>query len=418
MHVVDGVRGERLGSGSGGLLLCRDVRESWEELSLWKGRVQMVYLDPPFGTGQRFALRQKIGGEGYRGDGKHTVTLPVYADRMNREDYLLLLRRAVEKAHEMLCDDGSLFVHVDWRYSAHVRLLLDDVFGEACFMNEIIWHYGSGGRSLQHFSRKHDTIFFYGKTAKPYFNPLPLGKPRGSEARNHLRRRTDEDGRVFFSIRTAGKEYRYYEDDPIYPDDVWEDISHLQQKDPERTGYATQKPELLLERLIVATSREGDCVADFFGGSGTTAAVAQRTNRTFIHVDSAMLSLHTARERLLGQPDFTLLYPRGAEAQHEVALTPKKQDGVPGVALQDCRLAGMEPWRERATLLPDVPLVWYWAVGTVEKGMLRVHAYASRSAEEPELLLWLPWPPSGEAVVQVVDVCGGMRFYRVDQDTI
>src|SRR5690606_30562996 len=106
------------------------------------------------------------------------------------------------------------------------------------FMNEIIWCYKSGGRSTRYYPRKHDTILFYRKSAKVFFDIYAVGRPRGPEKRNHMKRYIDEDGRVCFSIRSAGKVYTYYEDTPVFPSDVWDDIEHLQQKDSERVGYA------------------------------------------------------------------------------------------------------------------------------------------------------------------------------------
>jgi len=114
-----------------------------------------------------------------------------------------------------------------------------------------------------------------------------------------MKRNVDENGNIYWSIRSNGKEYRYYEDSMIYPSDVWDDISHLQQKDPERTGYDTQKPEALLERIILSTSQPGDWVGDFFAGSGTTLAVAQKNGRKWLAMDSSLFSMQISRKRLL-----------------------------------------------------------------------------------------------------------------------
>ena len=114
-----------------------------------------------------------------------------------------------------------------------------------------------------------------------------------------MKRQTDDDGRVYWSIRSSGKEYRYYEDSIIIPSDVWDDISHLQQKDPERTGYDTQKPETLLERMILSTSRQDDWIGDFFAGSGTTLAAAQKNRRRWLAIDNSAFSIHVSRKRIL-----------------------------------------------------------------------------------------------------------------------
>ena len=122
---------------------------------------------------------------------------------------------------------------------------------------------------------------------------------RGSDRRNHMKRRADEDGRIYYAIRSNGKEYRYYEDDLIYPSDVWDDIEHLHQRDPERTGYATQKPEALLKRIISVSTEPGDLVMDLFAGSGTTAAAAVKLNRRFVIADCSMASMLASRRRIL-----------------------------------------------------------------------------------------------------------------------
>ena len=116
---------------------------------------------------------------------------------------------------------------------------------------------------------------------------------------NNMKRHADENGRIFWSIRSGGKEYCYYEDSIILPSDVWDDIPHLQQKHPERTGYDTQKPEALLERMILSTSRKGDWIGDFFAGSGTTLAAAQKCGRKWLGIDNGDFSIHVCRKRLL-----------------------------------------------------------------------------------------------------------------------
>ena len=137
---------------------------------------------------------------------------------------------------------------------------------------------------------------FIGNPINIFFDPEAVGKPRGPLKRNNMKRQKDKDGRIFWSIRSGGKEYRYYEDSIIIPSDVWDDISHLQQKDPERTGYDTQKPESLLERMVLSTTRQGDWVGDFFAGSGTTLAVAQKNGRKWLAVDKSVFSMYVSRK--------------------------------------------------------------------------------------------------------------------------
>lgn len=251
-----------------------------------EGKVQLIYLDPPFGTGGAFEFKDRS-------------TVCAYTDALSMPELTSMMKTVLSACHRLLCASGSLYLHVDYRLSARMRILLDEIFGEENFMNEIIWSYRSGGRSTKHFSRKHDNILFYRKTKNAYFNIEATGSPRGSGRKNHMKRRADEDGRIYYSIKTRGKEYRYYEDDLVFPSDVWDDIEHLHQRDPERTGFNTQKPLALLKRIMLASSREGDTVLDFFGGSGTTAEAAALLGRSFISVDCGEASLHATRRRLI-----------------------------------------------------------------------------------------------------------------------
>lgn len=280
----------------------------------YRGKIQLIYLDPPFGTGDSFRLKL--------GRGKKTLTLPAFSDTLSEETYLDWMRIILRGCHEMLAPTGALYLHIDYRMSAVLRLLLDEIFGRRNFMNEIIWSYKTGGRSTRYYPRKHDNILFYRKSSKVYFDIRSVGKPRGAQKRNHMKRYVDENGRVCFSIRSGGKLYTYYEDTPIYPTDVWADIEHLQQKDRERVGYATQKPEALLERIIRASSKEGDLVMDLFSGSGTTAAAASKLGRRFVAADDSPFALYCLRLRQLRRGGVsTLLSPENGDAETQAALS-------------------------------------------------------------------------------------------------
>ncbi len=283
--------GEKHPCGGPGRFYLQDVRTLTPALAKeYEGRARLIYLDPPFGTGDTFSMHVS---------GKKRLTIPTYSDTLDEEHYNIMMRAVLRDCHTMLRDDGSLCLHVDYRKSAKMRLLLDDCFGESNFVNEIIWAYKSGGRSTKHFSYKHDNLFLYRKSKKQYFNILPSGMPRGCERRNHMKQSVDVQGRVCYSIRSAGKTYTYYEDSLVFPSDVWDDIEHLHQKDPERTGYNTQKPEALLKRIISVCSEEGDLVADFFSGSATTAAAASKLGRKWLAADASPLALSVLRKRML-----------------------------------------------------------------------------------------------------------------------
>lgn len=257
--------------------------------NVYTGKVQLVYLDPPFQTGETFRMRI----------GKEAVSGAAYTDVLSNDKYMEMMRCVLMGCRHLLSDTGSIYLHVDYRMIAPLRMLMDEVFGTKNFRNEIIWAYKTGGRSKSYYPRKHDNILYYVKSQKAYFNIESVGIPRGSERRNHMKRGLDADGRVCYSIRSDGKLYKYYEDSLVYPSDVWTDIPHLQQRDPERNGYATQKPEKLIERILLASSRPGDLVMDVFSGSGTTASVASKTGRRFLACDSSPYALYALRRRQL-----------------------------------------------------------------------------------------------------------------------
>ena len=277
--------------GNGAFWLAKAEDALSELIDRYEGSVRLIYLDPPFRTGESFKM--KIG------KGAKAQTVVLYEDKLDEESYLAWLRTILVGCHRLLDARGSIYLHLDYRMSHKARLLLDEIFGEANFMNEIIWAYRSGGRATRCYPRKHDTILFYRKSKKVLFNIAAVGIPRGPERRNHMKRFVDEDGRIGFSIRSNGKTYTYYEDSLIYPSDVWSDIEHLQQKDRERTGFLTQKPEALLKRIIAASSEPGDLVVDLFSGSGTTAAAATKLNRRFLAVDQSPVACALLRRRQL-----------------------------------------------------------------------------------------------------------------------
>jgi len=383
--------------GPGAFYLSRAEDAFDSLLAPYRGRVQLIYLDPPFGTGDTFSAAAP---------GKTSPAIPVFEDRLGEDDYIDWMRRVLSGARDLLCDSGSLYLHIDYRRSARLRLLLDEIFGQNNFMNEIIWRYKSGGRSVHHYPRKHDTIYLYRKSPKVYFNIAAVGRPRGPEKRNHMKRFIDADGRICFSIRSGGKVYTYYEYTPVYPSDVWDDIEHLQQKDRERVGYDTQKPEALLERVILASSRENDLVLDLFSGSGTTAAAASRLNRRFVALDASPVALYTLRARLIkGASARSLL-----DGAHDLSLSYPNDDSPAEFA------CGVSEYRGKKTLLVErasfsgaYPLV-YAALGTFEDGrFLPAHVEL-----RPALPLRFPLEGIEQPVVQFADALGRQAFFTAD----
>ena len=256
--VAEQVKVDREVFGNGeNLLVCGSVMKLPDEIRALAGKAQCVYVDPPFMTGEKFMRRRPYGEKGWK-TGAPAPRYPAYDDRYTSEkQYLRLLRRVISVAKTLLNETGVFYLHLDWRMAAQARLMCDREFGKTRFLNEIIWAYESGGRSKKTFSRKHDTILLYAKGKDYFFDLTRVPLPRGDGKRNHMARGRDEQGRMFSYITSNGKEYRYYDDEPVYPSDVWSDISILQQRDPERTGYATQKPLKLLERLLLPVTNPG-----------------------------------------------------------------------------------------------------------------------------------------------------------------
>ena len=213
--------------------------------------------------------------------------------------YIVHMTLRIVEIHRVLKPTGSFYLHCDPTASHYLKLVLDAVFcGQGGdFRNEIIWSYESGGRSTHDFGRKHDVILRYSKSRDFVFNGADISSPRAETRHNHMKKHIDAAGRAFRSIKSNGKIYKYYDDEGVVPTDVWP-LSHLQQKDPERLGYPTQKPEVLLERIIKASSNEGDIVLDAYCGCGTTVAVAQRLGRRWIGIDITYQSISLILKRL------------------------------------------------------------------------------------------------------------------------
>ena len=291
-----------------------------------RGKVDLIYIDPPFDS--KADYRTKISLPGGDVEQKPTTIEQFgYADmwKDGTVSYLRYMYPRLVLMRELLSDRGSIYVHIDWHVGHYVKVLLDDIFGKDNLVNEIVWHYQSGGIPQKCFARKHDTILFYSKGNNSRFNVNEANFPRNKcqacghviEKWNNLKKEKDENGRIYRTIKSNGRIYRYYDDEPVLLPDVWFDISHIQQKDPQRTGYATQKPEALLERIIKASSNEGDLVCDFFGGSGTTAAVAERLKRRWITTDIGKPATLVMRKRFIDQEVKPFFYQSIGDYQKE-----------------------------------------------------------------------------------------------------
>lgn len=259
-------------------LVCGDALDTLGEVD--DGAIDAIYVDPPFGTG---TIRH---GRGH-----------MYADRADDPDaFVAWLLPYLEHCRRVLTPAGSLFVHLDHRAVHHAKVALDRLFGRDRFVNEIIWCYAVGGKSRRGFGRKHDTILWYARSADWAFYPDAVRVPR--RGGSHMR---VVDGVQEKTDRKTGRIYRYPIATGKIPEDWWTDIETLNHSDGERTGWPSQKPERLVERILRAVTASGDRVADWFAGSGTTAAVAQRLGRGFVAVDREPGAIDLCMARLTQQ---------------------------------------------------------------------------------------------------------------------
>lgn len=264
------------------------------------GGIKLIYIDPPFDVGADFSMNIEIGEEQFTKQPSVLEEL-AYRDTWGKgaDSFIAMIYERLSLMKDLLANDGSIYVHCDYRVTAYLRLVLDEIFGRDNFINEIIWGYQGTGRSPRQYKRKHDTLWYYGKSSNWVFNAKKIGLPFGEK---QIKKFSGKDERGYYKEYTHadGKKYRKYlsEEDYLPVNDWWNDI-YVIQDHGERVGYPTQKPEALLERIIEASSNENDIVADFFMGSGTTMAVAEKLGRKWIGSDLGKFSIHTTRKRMI-----------------------------------------------------------------------------------------------------------------------
>ncbi|MBO7554148.1 MAG: site-specific DNA-methyltransferase [Bacteroidaceae bacterium] len=270
--------------------------------------VDLIYVDPPFASGADYAKKvyirrnPKVAAAIAQAESELDIEElkafeeKMYGDVWDKERYLNWMYENLMAMKSIMSDEASIYVHLDYHIGHYVKILMDEIFGEDNFRNEIIWHYTnkmSGTTSPHDFVCEHDTIFRYTKNSEYLYNVIteirdePVKQSKRVKVDGKNMRARDEEGNIIYEISTEKK-----------VKDVWE-IPYIASTDSQRVDYSTQKPEALLERIIKASSNEGMLVADFFGGSGVTAAVANKLGRNFIHCDIGINSMQTARDRLL-----------------------------------------------------------------------------------------------------------------------
>lgn len=319
---------------------CLEVIRENEEIL--EGQVRLIYIDPPFFSGTDYTLKTRSGGDSQSAGSLHEEK--TYSDKWEGglREYLDFMRVRLEAMKPLLKNKGSLWVHLDWHVSHYVKVILDEVFGYSNFINEIVWKRTNSPKAQSRgFGSQHDVILLYAADAsvfrtnqvlrahdersrKPYSYKDERGKFRLIEIEAQGIQRTEDRKQFEWRGRTAPYLYRretldewwetgliyrskngrytkkqYLSDVPGIPvSDLWIDIPPVQGASKENTGFLTQKPEALLERIIESSTEMDDIVADFFAGSGTTAVVAERMNRRWVTCDISEAAIKLTRERL------------------------------------------------------------------------------------------------------------------------
>ncbi len=300
-------------------------------LKEFKGRIDLIYIDPPFDVGADFTMDVPIGdGKETIGKDQSTLEMVAYRDMWGKgtDSYLHMMFERLTLMKELLAERGSIYVHCDYRVNSFLRLIIEELFGPERLRNEIAWQRTNAHNEAGQYGRIHDTIFFCTKAEHYTWHPDPVGfspeqlkRCKGSDSGKFEWRGTMPtpgrgwgytveqletwwaEGRIATrrdgTPRMDGLVVYLDEKEGMAPQSIWTDVERIANTSPERLGYNTQKPEALLERIIKASSKEGDLVADFFCGSGTTGAVAERLNRRWVMSDLGRFSIHTARKRLI-----------------------------------------------------------------------------------------------------------------------
>lgn len=268
-----------------------------------QGGIKLIYIDPPFDVGADFSMDIEIGGDTFT-KRPNVLEELAYRDTWGKgaDSFIAMIYERLVLMRDLLAEDGTIYVHCDWRVVHHLRQVLDEVFGKDHFLNEIIWSYYSFKRkTAKKFPQKHDNIISYRKNKDGFIWHTQF-KPHSEE---YLKRwKTDSNGRMYRDDvnPTAGGSRIIYLDEleGDIVDSVWDDLPPVNPQAKERVDYPTQKPEALLERIIKASSNEGDLIADFFCGSGSTAAIAEKLGRKWITSDLGKFAIHTTRKRMIG----------------------------------------------------------------------------------------------------------------------
>ena len=253
------------------------------------GGVKLIYVDPPYFTEKLHTMKGKKNVIAYEDIYGHSI-----------EDYIGKMYIQLKLLHEILDDSGSIYVHVDYRTSSYLRIVLDEIFGEKNLKGYIIWNIDNGAKSKKYWSNQHNDILVYSKSDNFIFNSsskLLKTKYSDSSLKTHFRKK-DSNGRAYRERIINSKSYKYYADEGKLIGSVWNDIKSMEANSPlmqEYTYYPTQKPISLLSRIISASSNKGDIILDSFCGSGSSLVTANKMNRHWIGVDQSKETIKTTR---------------------------------------------------------------------------------------------------------------------------
>lgn len=371
---------ETVGENTGGNMVIRGECVSACAYLKEQGiQVDLVYIDPPFASGADYAKKVYIRrnpkvaeaiAQAEREldvDELKAFEEKMYGDVWDKEKYLSWMYENLMAIKGVMSETASIYVHLDWHIVHYVKILMDEIFGEDNFRNDIAWHYSGWNKKLKvSFEKRHDTILYYcvdseGANFNSFFE-------HWESEEEYIKRRKqkpliDEAGRRYvLSDAGGGKRVKRYLDeaikDGVVVDDVW-DIDKMNNSANESVDYATQKPIALLERIITASSNQGMLVADFFGGSGVTAAVANKLGRCFIHCDIGLNSIQTARDRLVTDgAEFDVLEIKdGVQLyRNPVQTMDKIKSLIPGLKNED-----------------DLDSFWEGAISDSKLGMIPVY---------------------------------------------
>lgn len=393
-------------------------------------QVDLVYIDPPFASGADYAKKVYLrrnpkvaeviaqAEQELEIDDLKAFEEKMYGDVWDKEKYLNWMYENLLAIKSVMSETASIYVHLDWHIGHYVKILMDELFGDDCFINEIIWKYAGAMSSKRCFGKKHDTLFWYSRNEDKHifnYNEVRDEYSPTTLARNRYSNNGSSDRVLNYKPNEDGK----------YPEDVWE-ISIINPFSKERLDYATQKPEALLEKVIKSASNEGMLVADFFGGSGVTAAVANKLGRRFIHCDIGLNSIQTTRDRLkadgaqfdvLEIKDGVQLYRNPVQTMDKIkSLIPglKNEDSLDSFwegAITDSKLGTIPVYvpnlMDNTSKLLDVVLmnrIIHQAIPDLDAGIKKVIVYYIDITSEEEIRRFIAQDDSTTVEIELRDL--------------